>query len=296
MVDIAHQCSFAYLWGIQPTLQKEGYRTVSSQASLNTVLDPNGKCRIRIPFDTKNKIYPFAWYPNFEYNVVITQQTDASSPSYTPKEQKALVEYVENGGGLVILGSTIKKEEIKDWSMNALARAFGAEFTDVYQQGEYARYATLSLDKNWQVIATSKDGSAIQARREFGKGRVVISGSTSDLVASAPKSMDTESKDKFLKNKSENIDKMIGWVCENQEPVGGEPRLPQTMGGGGAIYPELEGGTDGIVVFYTPNYWCPVTPIPAQLPPSASISDAVFAYFQKSKPLVSIDLKIMSTQ
>ena len=44
------------------------------------------------------------------------------------------------------------------------------------------------------------------------------------------------------------------------------------------------------------KYWCPVTPIPAQLPPSASISDAVFAYFQKSNPLVSIDLKIMSTQ
>ncbi len=253
LVDIAHQCSFAYLWGIQPTLQKRGYRTVSSQASLNTVLDPDGKCRVRIPFDPQNKIYPFAWHPNFEYNVVITQQSDAAAPVYTKAEQEALIEYVENGGGLIILGSTIKKEEIKDWSINELARAFGAEFTENYQQGEYSNYATLSLDKSWEVIDTSKDGSAIQARRAFGKGRVAISGSVSDFVARAPKSMDEESKAKFNKSKSDNIDNMIGWVCEDQKPVGGEPRLPQPMGGGGAIYPELEGGTDGIVVFYTPN-------------------------------------------
>lgn len=74
LIDIAHQCSFAYMWGLPDVLLPMGYRTVSSQASLNTVLDEKGKSRVRIPFDPANKIYPFAWYPNFKYNVVITQQ------------------------------------------------------------------------------------------------------------------------------------------------------------------------------------------------------------------------------
>ena len=74
LIDVSHQCSFASLWGLGGRLHELGYRSVSSQASINTVLAPDGLCRIRIPYDTKNKIYPFAWYPNFTYNVVITEQ------------------------------------------------------------------------------------------------------------------------------------------------------------------------------------------------------------------------------
>lgn len=253
LIDIAHQCSFSYMWVLQPVLQQKGYRTVSSQASLHTVLDPNGKCRLRIPFDTKNKIYPFAWHPNFKYNVVITQQADPSSPIYTKEEQKALVKYVKNGGGLIILGNPIKNGGAANWSINELAKAFGAEFTDNHQEHNSIIYSTLSLDEKWEVIGKSKDGSAIQARKPFGKGRIVIGGSQFDLNFKLPKTMDEETKAKITKQKNKYLGDIMDWLCENQEPVGGEPRLPQNMGGGGAIYPELEGGTEGIVVFYAPN-------------------------------------------
>ena len=45
----------------------------------------------------------------------------------------------------------------------------------------------------------------------------------------------------------------MDWLCEKQVPVGGEPRLPQTMGGGGAIYPELESVINGMVTYYAPT-------------------------------------------
>lgn len=241
LIDIAHQCSFNYMWGLPDVLQSKGYRTISSQASLNTVLNPDGVSRIRIPFDTVNRIYPFAWYPNFEYDVVITQQGDSSSPEYTETECKALVDFVNDGGGLVILANPIKAEMMAPWSINRLAKAFGAEFTDAFQTFQERRYAGVNVDASWEVTGKGDAGSPIRARREMGKGRVIISSSLADFSPS-----DKVPTDAY-------VTESMKWVCENQSPVGGEPRLPQTMGGGGAIYPELEGGASGIIIYYAPN-------------------------------------------
>lgn len=258
LIDIAHQCSFAYMWGLPGTLQSRGYRTISSQASLNTVLDAKGKCRLRIPYDTKNRIYPFAWYPNFKYNIVITQQGEPDAPAYTAAERKALVDWVKKGGSLYILASPVKPEQMESWSLNSLASDFGAKFTtdrDVAAGG--VRYAVLDVASPWEVSLKGEGGKPIQARRAFGKGRVVVAGSLDDLQTLSVRKTDSqEKKDEtqaINKIKNEQITKTMEWLAEGQKPVGGEPRMPQTMGGGGAIYPELEAGTESIVVFYTPN-------------------------------------------
>lgn len=253
LIDISHQCSFAYMWDLPDILQNRGYRTISSQASLNTVLNPKGKSRVRIPFDKENKIYPFAWYPNFKYNVVVTQQGDPASPKYTDVECKALVNFVSKGGALVILGNPVKKDEMGSWSINKLAAAFDAQFTNQYQQYQGRKYAGLSLNDDWQVISKGSDGKAVQAQREFGKGRIVIDASLDDFLLKEVKKEDSDEMKRMHKIKSEYITKVMAWLCEKQKLVGGEPRLPQTMGGGGAIYPELEGGTEGIIVYYAPN-------------------------------------------
>lgn len=253
LIDISHQCTFAYMWDVPDILQNRGYRTISSQASLNTVLDPKGKSRIRIPFDVKNKIYPFAWYPNFKYNVVITQQNDPASPKYTDAECKALADFVSKGGALVILGTPVKKEEMENWSINKLAATFDAQFTNQIQQYQGKKYAGLTLDGAWQVIGDGSEGKPVQAKREFGKGRILIASSYDDFLLKEIKKEDSDPVKLIHKVKGEYITKTMAWLCEKQKPVGGEPRLPQTMGGGGAIYPELEEGAEGIVVFYAPN-------------------------------------------
>ena len=39
LVDVSHQCTFAYLWGMPPQLRADGYRAIPSMASLDKVLD-----------------------------------------------------------------------------------------------------------------------------------------------------------------------------------------------------------------------------------------------------------------
>ena len=247
LIDIAHQCSFALMWGLNDRFHSEGYRSVSSQASLNTVLDPKGKCRIRIPYDVEHRVYPFAWYPNFKYNVVLTEQGDLNAQHYTAAEREALVKFVKKGGGLIVLANPVgSKEQMQTWSLDSLLREFGASLTGTKEPFENRGYATLELEKEWEVTASSEKGSPVQARRDFGKGRIVVAGSGGALHFHGDNKEMNKQSDEFFKTS-------LAWVCEVQKPVGGEPRFPQTMGGGGSIYPELEGGTEGMVIFYAQN-------------------------------------------
>ena len=73
MIDISYQCTFDMMWRTPEGLISKGFRVVSSQTSLNTVLDPKEICRVRIHTNPEEKIYPFVWHPNFQFNVVVTQ-------------------------------------------------------------------------------------------------------------------------------------------------------------------------------------------------------------------------------
>lgn len=247
MIDISHQCSFASLWGLGGRLHGMGFRSVSNQACLDTVLDPAGKCRVRIPFDTANKVFPFAWYPNFRYNVVITEQSDPNAQPYTDKEQQALVKFVQDGGSAVILANPSGDEgAMKAWSINALAGRFGGEFLAVRDKYNGKNYATLNLGDEWEVMAKGENGQPVQARRPFGKGKVVMLGNLDAIRHQGRNHEVNRQVDSFLVS-------MLDWACEGQKPVGGEPRFPQPMGGGGAIYPELSSNAGDIVVYYAGN-------------------------------------------
>ncbi len=247
MIDISHQCSFASLWGLAGRLIQQGYRPVTNQASLNSVLDKNGKCRIRVPVDPSQGIRPFAWYPNFPVNILITEQSDPNGQCYTEAEQKALLEFVEQGGTLVIQGVPINNADaMKNWSLNTLARQFGGELTAESDRYEGKHYAALQLDDNWKVTAKGKDGKAVEARRSFGKGKVVLHGS---LDAIRKNGKDEEAG----KKADQNLGELLDWASAGQTPLTEEARLPQPMGGGGAIYPELENSETEIIVYYAQN-------------------------------------------
>jgi hypothetical protein len=120
LIDLAHQVQFTTMWSLPQRLNQNGYRAIGSQASLHTVLDPDRESRIRLRWDEENRIYPFAWHPNFEYNVIITHQNSAQAQSYTPEEQEALIAFVQNGGGLLVFGRAPANAELASgWSLNA---------------------------------------------------------------------------------------------------------------------------------------------------------------------------------
>ncbi|MBR5277050.1 MAG: hypothetical protein IKU35_07960 [Bacteroidaceae bacterium] len=318
LVDISHQCTFAYLWGMPPQLRADGYRAIPSMASLDAVLKEDGVSRMRLQFDAENNIYPFGWVPNYKYNVVVTQQLDRNAPIYTKAECKALEDFVADGGSLYIL--TNAQSSVEGWSMNDLAAVFGAKYTDKTDRYNDATYATIEVDSNWEVVATGENGLPVRARRAFKHGRVVISGYSEEIHFEEIHDQATDEekarKEAINKWRREVLDASFGWLCEIQHTFGDEYRPGQSgWGGGGAIYPELETNLDGFVVYYTPNMdetlkqtvitempritdqimaWLPSTPTPEPmyllLAAGGGGGWAVNAYKPKENGIISTDI------
>ena len=318
LVDVSHQCTFAYLWGMPPQLREDGYRAIPSMASLDKVLDEDGVSRMRLQFDEENNIYPFGWVPNYKYNIVVTQQLDRNAPGYTEAECKALEEFVADGGSLFIL--TNPQSSVEGWSMNNLAAQFGAKYTDKQDKYEGFNYAVIEVDDKWEVLAKGENGQPVRARRTYKDGRIIISGYSEDIKfdeINDKASEEEKARKKAINEKKRSIiDASFGWLCENQKDFGEKYRPGQSgWGGGGAIYPELETNLDGFVVYYTPNMdeklkqtvvtempritdqimaWHPSTPTPEPmyllLAAGGGGGWAVNAYKPKENGIISTDI------
>ena len=81
LVDLSHQANFFTMWRLPGILRSAGFRATGSQASLDSVLAPNGFSRVRIPVGRRR---PFGWWPNAPYIVVITFQADPRAQEYLP--------------------------------------------------------------------------------------------------------------------------------------------------------------------------------------------------------------------
>ena len=248
MVDLAHQCKFVTMWGLPRRLNDAGFRAIGNQASLNSVLDPEGECRVRVKWDEENRIYPFAWHPNFSYNVIITNQSDTRAQDYLPEEQDALVNFVNSGGGLLIFAPPPKTEEIaSSWSLNELCKKFDASISseiDIYRD---SKYAALSHGEDWEIVAQGEEGKAVHITRAYGKGFISIIGND-ELLQTNRRDPEEE-----VALKNEILQQELIRVAKGKEPVGGEPRYPISGGGGGGIYPEIEKKFNDIVLFYAAN-------------------------------------------
>lgn len=255
LIDMAHECSFATLWDLPERLNKSGYRAVGSHATINTVLDPGGSSRVRVLYDTVNKVYPFAWWPNAKYDVIITEQSTPQAQEYTDTEIKALVQFVRKGGGLLIQGNPVRRGSTvspshSEWTLNRLASAFGGKFTDQDTTISGIRWAKLEIGEEWTSIETHIPIPALRnvlSMREFGRGRVILCG---NLSAIRKGGKDTPGR-KALADSL--LGSMMTELTGFQKPVRGTLRLPQTMEGGGAIYPELEDNFSNIVFYYAAN-------------------------------------------
>ena len=247
LIDMAHQTQFVTLWGLNKSINELGFRSIGSQASLHSVLDPDGQCRVRIPF--KEGLFPFAWIPNLEYNIVITEQLLPGYQEYLPEEIDALKRFVKNGGGLLIqCGAEFSlSPDVKKLSLEKLIETFDATIaneTDLLNQNKYATFVT---NNKWETVRHGDYGKIIEARRTFGDGRVMLVGAMNTLIPDTTDSPERQLNIKTL------ISERLKWLAEGKKPVGGEPRVPSTMAGGGGIYPELEKNIGDIVFFYALN-------------------------------------------
>jgi hypothetical protein len=244
LIDLARECSFAVMWSLPGQLYDRGLRTCGSQATLHNLLTPGKPCRVRIPIGGK---WPFAWWPVPKFNVVVTHNSSSGTQGYLPEEREALKKFVRGGGGLVVIGGRAPEgDKGAEWTLNKLAAIFGGAYTSETDRFEKRGIPTLKLDAAWEVTARGEKGLPVIARRTFGKGRVVLLGSGGVMdYGNRPEKGQAKRQDRLADN--------IKWAAAGSPPVGGEPRLPQPMSGGGGIFPELEQRVPGVVVFYAAN-------------------------------------------
>ena len=251
MIDIAHQCSFEMMWNTPNALIAKGFRVASSQASLNTVLDPKGVCRVRIRTNPEDKIYPFAWHPNFEFNVIVTQQSTTAAQEYLPEEISALKNFVNKGGGLIILAPPQRDSlSVSGWTLNNLCKAFGVTLSTNTDKVNNIKHIALQADNKWEVMESGERGLPVKIKGKYGRGRVIVCGSM-DLSKDINTATTTDAEKK--QSSREQLGELIKLASAGKKPVGGEPRLPMAPGGGGGIYPELEKKMDDIVLLYAKN-------------------------------------------
>jgi hypothetical protein len=243
LLDQAHQTSFAVLWGFKGLIGGEGYRCVTNLAALDTVLTPGKQSRIRLAV---NGAEPFAWWKNPEYNVVITTQGDTNAQFYTEKEIAALTSFVNAGGGLLIQAGHPGTAEIAEgWSLNRLAKTFGAKITHHRGRVDELGGSVLELTPDWTALKQDAQGQVIRARRSFGKGRICIFES---LAAITPDGKLSETANTLRKT---TLNDTLAWLAAGKAPVGGNWNMPGC--GGAGIYPEKALDLGGLIVYYADN-------------------------------------------
>ena len=99
-----------------------------------------------------------------------------------------------------------------------------------------------------QVLkAFNKEEETGVEKMEIGKGRIWITPSNGDLRY--PRKATPEQKDSV----DQELQKVISWLCGDQEKLNDEPTYPEPMWGGGGIYPELEDNFNNIVFYWAAN-------------------------------------------
>ena len=245
LVDMAHKCDFFSMWNLRGVLHQRGIRTAGSHAAMDSVIKPGSLCRVRIT--VPDKLYPFAWWPAPKFNVIMTEG-GTGDPVYMPSERQAVLAHVRAGGGLIVSGVNPLRDDraAREYSLNILLAEFGARFAAGTQSFKEKRIPAIEVDSHWQVTEKGDSGRPVLAKRDFGKGRVVLLASHSLFRFDRKKRQELEDKADFLAE-------LIKWAAGGSPAAGGEPRLPEPMAGGGGIYPEQESRIEGIIVYYSKN-------------------------------------------
>ena len=164
VVDISHEFSF-YFDGrfARNYLSAKGNASVQNWGTLH-----------KFDFDTVN---------------LVVLQSGASSCKYTPKAIAAIKAFCESGGGVIVLGDYSLFRDEKTYTLNALAKAFGAEFVSkgakrpVVGLGELKGKAiknyggktiTLTRSIGWEALIKDAAGRCVMARRKVGKGKLLV--------------------------------------------------------------------------------------------------------------------------
>ncbi len=242
LVDSAHEYLFDFSWAFPPMLRQSGIRAINSLACLDRVLKPGEPANTLLIGGVDER---YSKWPCSTFNVVLTYQGDANAQDYTPAERRDLRTFVEQGGGLLIIGEGVKTpDQAARWPLNALGRDYGVRVGDKSTTLRGQPVPSLSLDGPWEVRAAGTDGRPIMAVRSFGKGRVA-SISTLLLVRSHPG--DADPAEMKRADATAYLADLVRWLSAGRPPAGGPARLPVEF------HPENQVRVGKAIVSYASN-------------------------------------------
>lgn len=249
LFDVSRCATFFWMWEVPPGLREFGYRVSPSQASLHSVLAPNGRSRIRVPLGGR---FPFAWWPNFSWNVILTHAVEGPiGLPYLPEEVAAIERFLDEGGGVIVgLSVDFARRAMEGITPSDLLARYGARVLPARSRFGGRDWPTLELKGPWKPLLQGEDGSILAAVRSVGKGRVAV---LSDLSLAQ---WDSRAEEASVWSRSQRLsflDSIVRAAAEGKPPVGGTRELPLGAYGGGPIYPELEESLGDVSVFYAAN-------------------------------------------
>jgi len=121
-------------------------------------------------------------------NLLILQSSASPCP-YLPEDVEAVRKFLEEGGGVVILGDYSLFREETNYRLNTLVERFGAEFVNesatkplrgcsILEREEIDSYSPkiIKLDESadWEVLVEDAQDRAVMARRRVGKGHLIV--------------------------------------------------------------------------------------------------------------------------
>ncbi len=120
---------------------------------------------------------------------LLVLQSGPSPCAYTDEDIDAIEAFLSAGGGVVLFGDHALFRDETEYHPNAVARAFGAEFTEQAAEAPLAPAAALGADEltyyggrtvelaepgAWTVLATDAAGRVVMARRSVGEGSLLV--------------------------------------------------------------------------------------------------------------------------
>jgi len=120
---------------------------------------------------------------------LLVLQSGATPCPYTPEDIAAVRGFLDEGGGVVVLGDyTTFRDEI-EYQLNALADAFGAEFVETpavepltaapalgaeTMETYGGRIIELREPDEWEILVSDAEDRVVMARRPIGKGKLLL--------------------------------------------------------------------------------------------------------------------------
>jgi len=126
---------------------------------------------------------------DFDSVNLVVLQSGASACQYTPKDVAAVRAFLESGGGVIVLGNYALFRDDKTYTLNAMVKAFGAEFVNKRVKGPLVgvgelkgkpvksyggKPIRLAKPDQWQVLIRDAGGQVVMARKKVGKGKLLV--------------------------------------------------------------------------------------------------------------------------